>query len=229
MSILCDKEILKLCQEQQMITPYADKSIKTGYKDLNHETRFTDADEYKIISYGLSSYGYDLSLADEFKVFTDKLLWDEQPIYSLTFNGAKKRDIHKLVETEIMGLIDPKNMSEDYSYKESGNGYCIIPPNSFALGRSNEYIKMPRDITGLATNKSTYARCGLNTPSTVLEAGWEGHLTIEMFNSTPRPIKVYANEGIIQILFFKGEDCLTSYSDRGGKYQGQTGVTGAKV
>lgn len=191
MSILSDKQILTLCQEQEMITPFVNKSIKL------------DKDNNKIISYGLSSYGVDLSLADEFKVFYEK------------------RD------RKVGYYIDPKK--EIKFNEESGNGHVIIPPNSFALGRSNEYIKMPRDVTGLATNKSTYARCGLNTPSTVLEAGWEGHLTIEMFNSTPHPIKVYANEGIVQILFFKGEDCLTSYADRCGKYQGQTGVTGAKV
>lgn len=191
--ILSDKQILALCQEQEMITPFVDKSIKL------------DKNNNKIISYGLSSYGYDLSLADEFKVFYR----------------------NKAINANVFDIIDPKQNLP--FIEELNKGYVIIPPNSFALGRSNEYIKMPRDITGLATNKSTYARCGLNTPSTVLEAGWEGHLTIEMFNSTPHPIKVYANEGIVQILFFKGEDCLTSYADRAGKYQGQKGITNAKI
>lgn len=196
--ILSDKQILQLCQEQEMITPFVDKSIKE--KHAGHTNS-----NIKIISYGLSSYGYDLSLADEFKVFYR----------------------NKAINANVFDIIDPKQNLP--FIEESNNGYVIIPPNSFALGCSNEYIKMPRDVTGLATNKSTYARCGLNTPSTVLEAGWEGHLTIEMFNSTPHPIKVYAGEGIVQILFFKGEDCLTSYADRGGKYQNQTGVTGAKL
>lgn len=200
--ILSDKQILQLCQEQEMITPFVDKSVKekhTGHTNSN----------IKIISYGLSSYGYDLSLADEFKVYDPTT-------------------INCLAEFSFgQPIIDPKKSILMRDIKEQG--CCIIPPNSFALGRSIEYIKMPRDVTGLATNKSTYARCGLNTPSTVLEAGWSGHLTIEMFNSTPHPIKVYAGEGIVQILFFKGEDCLTSYADRKGKYQGQKGITNAKI
>lgn len=207
MTLLSDKEILLLCQNNNMIEPFQTSSIKKR-------------DGEKIISYGLSSYGADLSLADEFKVFYPKqTVKPEYGVYGSpsttdTINGPHY-------------IVDPK---EEMSFTvTSGYGHVIIPPNSFALGRSNEYIKMPRDVTGLATNKSTYVRCGLNTPSTVLEAGWEGYLTIEMFNSTPHSIKVYANEGIVQILFFKGEGCLTSYADRSGKYMNQTGVTGAKL
>lgn len=212
--ILNDKQILRLCQDNKLLDPYVDHSVKTKLicpKEIHCESQV----EYeKIISYGLSSYGYDLRLADEYKVFY------QQVSACNTSEGVKNIKCPDY-------MIDPKK-DMDF-FETSGIDYCIIPPNSFALGRSVEYIKMPRNVTGLATNKSTYARCGLNTPSTVLEAGWEGHLTIEMFNSTPHPIKVYSNEGIIQVLFFQGEDCLTSYADRDGKYQGQKGVTGAKV
>lgn len=218
--ILNDKQILRLCQENQLLDPYVNHSVKTKLicpKEIHCESQV----EYeKIISYGLSSYGYDLRLADEFKVFYPKQTVD--PKYGIHGSPSTAVTI-----TDPYHTIDPKK--ELNFYTEKDRGYVVIPAGSFALGRSIEYIKMPRNITGLATNKSTYARCGLNTPSTVLEAGWEGHLTIEMFNSTPHPIKVYSNEGIIQVLFFQGEDCLTSYSDRDGKYQGQKGVTGAKV
>jgi dCTP deaminase len=205
--ILSDREILKLCKEKKLLSPYQTSSIK-------------EENGNRIISYGLSSYGVDLRLADEFKIWENTSLYVWQ-----STDGSYKNKIC----FDGTYVIDPKNVDEYNFLNVSNRGYIIIPPNSFALGRSIEYIKMPRNVTGLATNKSTYARCGLNTPSTVLEAGWEGHLTIEMFNSTPHPIKVYSNEGIIQVLFFQGEDCLTSYSDRGGKYNGQRGITNAKV
>jgi len=153
-----------------------------------------------VISYGPSSYGYDIRISNEFKIFTN-------------------------VNTTV---VDPKNFDEA-AFVEFKGDVCIIPPNSFALARSVEYIRMPRNITGLMTNKSTYARCGVVSPITVLEAGWEGHITIEISNTTPLPAMVYANEGFAQVLFFEGDECETSYADRKGKYQNQTGITLPKL
>lgn len=149
------------------------------------------------ISYGLSSYGYDARLAPEFRIFTN-------------INNS---------------IVDPKAFSND-SFVEREGDICIIPPNSFILGRSLEYFRIPRDILVVCLGKSTYARCGLVVNVTPLEPEWEGHVTLEISNTTPLPAKVYANEGACQFLFFQGDGpCEVSYKDRKGKYQGQKGVT----
>lgn len=151
----------------------------------------------KIVSYGLSSYGYDVRIADEFMIFTN-------------------------VNTTV---VNPKDFDKR-NYVEFKGDVCIIPPNSFVLARSLEYFRMPRNVTGLVLGKSTYARCGINCLATPLEAGWEGHITLEYANTTPLPAMLFANEGAAQVLFFEGdEQCEVSYADRGGKYQGQTGIT----
>ncbi len=150
-----------------------------------------------IISYGVSSYGYDARVAPEFKIFTN-------------------------VDSAI---VDPKNFSE-HSFVERNTDVCIIPPNSFALGRTVEYFKIPRDVLVICLGKSTYARCGIIVNVTPLEPEWEGHVTLEFSNTTPLPAKIYANEGVCQFLFFKSDDpCAVSYRDRKGKYMGQQGVT----
>ena len=154
----------------------------------------------KGISHGLNSFGYDLRCGSEFKIFTN-------------IKGA---------------TADPKNFSEDNFITINGEDSILIPPNSFALASSLEYFKMPRNVTGLVTAKSTYARCGLGTPPTVLEAGWHGNLVLEFSNHTSNSIRLYANSGAAQILFFQGEQPEISYADRDGKYQGQTGITLAK-
>ena len=153
----------------------------------------------KIISYGTSSYGYDVRCADEFKVFTN---------------------VHSTI-------VDPKKF-DDKSFVDMTGDSCIIPPNSFALARTVEYFRIPRDILVVCLGKSTYARCGIIVNVTPLEPEWEGHITLEFSNTTPLPARIYANEGIAQFLFFQADPddiCETSYADRGGKYQGQTGVT----
>lgn len=153
------------------------------------------------ISYGVSSYGYDARVAPEFKIFTN-------------------------VDSAI---VDPKNMSDTAFVDRSGD-VCILPPNSFALARTVEYFRIPRDVLVICLGKSTYARCGIIVNVTPLEPEWEGHVTLEFSNTTPLPAKIYANEGVCQFLFFKGnEPCLTSYKDRGGKYMNQRGVTLPKV
>ena len=149
------------------------------------------------ISYGLSSYGYDSRCSDEFKIFTN-------------------------VDSAI---VDPKNFS-DKSFVDRQTDVCTIPPNSFVLTRSVEYFRIPKDVLVICLGKSTYARCGLIVNVTPLEPGWEGHVTLEISNTTPLPAKVYANEGVAQFLFFKGSsDCEVTYADRAGKYMKQTGVT----
>ena len=149
------------------------------------------------ISYGVSSYGYDARVSNEFKVFTN-------------------------VDSVI---VDPKNFNEKGFVDRTGDE-CIIPPNSFALARTVEYFKIPRSILTLCLGKSTYARCGIIVNVTPLEPEWEGHVTLEFSNTTNLPAKIYANEGVAQMLFFESDQvCKTSYKDRGGKYQGQTGVT----
>jgi dCTP deaminase len=184
MSIKSDIWIEKMAQEQRMIDPFETEQIRKG-----------------VISYGLSSYGYDIRVADEFKIFTN-------------VNNT---------------VVDPKNFDED-SFVEFRGEVCVISPNSFALARSIEYMRMPRNVTGIVLGKSTYARCGIVTNFTPLEAGWEGHITIEISNTTPLPARIYANEGIAQVLFFVSNDvCRVSYADRRGKYQGQTGITLAKI
>lgn len=189
--LLPDHEIIRLAIDPaaQMIHNFEPHQVK----ERNNGT--------KLISYGVSSYGYDIRVADEFKVFTN-------------VNNA---------------IVDPKAFDEASFIEFSGVDSILIPPNSFALARSVEYFTMPRNVTGLMTNKSTYARVGIVTPSTVLEAGWRGHITIEISNTTPLPAKIYAGEGIAQVIFFRGVDCDVSYDDRSGKYQGQTGITLAKV
>ncbi len=154
-----------------------------------------------IVSYGISSYGYDLRIADEFKIFTN-------------INSS---------------VVDPKRF-DPRSFVDFQGEVCIIPPNSFALARSLEYFRIPRSTLVICVGKSTYARCGIITNVTPLEPEWEGHLTLEISNTTPLPAKIYANEGIAQLLFFESDSpCETSYADRSGKYQAQTGVTVPRI
>jgi dCTP deaminase len=154
------------------------------------------------ISYGLSSYGYDARVADEFKIFTN---------------------------VDTSSVVDPKNFERD-QLRRSQEDYCIIPPNSFALARTVEYFRIPRDVLVICLGKSTYARCGIIVNVTPLEPEWEGHVTLEFSNTTPLPAKIYANEGVAQMLFYQSdEQCEVTYKDRGGKYMGQTGVTPPKA
>jgi len=184
MSIKCDTWIRQMAQEQGMIEPFVDGQVK-------------HADGKDLVSYGLSSYGYDVRCADEFKIFTN-------------INSA---------------IVDPKNF-DDNSFVDVKSDVCIIPPNSFALARTVEYLRIPRDVLTICLGKSTYARCGIIVNVTPLEPEWEGHVTLEFSNTTPLPAKIYAGEGVAQFLFFGADDvCETSYKDRAGKYQGQTGVT----
>jgi dCTP deaminase len=151
----------------------------------------------KIVSHGTSSYGYDIRCSNEFKIFTN-------------INSA---------------IVDPKNFAAN-SFVDVTSDVCIIPPNSFALARSVEYFRIPRSVLVICLGKSTYARCGIIVNVTPLEPEWEGHITLEFSNTTPLPAKIYANEGVAQLLFLESdEECETSYKDRGGKYQGQVGVT----
>ena len=184
MSIMPDHWIRQMAQNGQMIEPFVEKQQREG-----------------IISYGLSSYGYDARVADEFMIFTN-------------------------VDSAI---VDPKKFS-DASFVRRQTDVCVIPPNSFALARTVEYFRIPRDILVICLGKSTYARCGLIVNVTPLEPEWEGHVTLEISNTTPLPARVYANEGLCQFLFLKGDSAPeVSYADRGGKYMGQTGVTLPKV
>ena len=178
--IMPDHWIRQQSLDHGMIEPFVEKQHSEG-----------------MISYGLSSYGYDARCSDEFKIFTN-------------------------VDNAI---VDPKNFSED-SFVDRKTDMCIIPPNSFVLTRSVEYFRIPEDVLVICLGKSTYARCGLIVNVTPLEPGWEGHVTLEVSNTTPLPAKVYAHEGLCQFLFFKGSStCEISYADRAGKYMGQTGVT----
>ena len=178
--ILADSQIRDRAQAEGMISPFVEKQTRDG-----------------VISYGLSSYGYDARCSDEFMIFTN-------------------------VDNAI---VDPKNFSRQ-SFVERKTDVCVIPPNSFVLTRTVEYFKIPRDVLVVCLGKSTYARCGLIVNVTPLEPGWEGHVTLEISNTTPLPAKVYANEGVAQFLFFQGSaPCEVSYADRKGKYMGQTGVT----
>jgi dCTP deaminase len=188
MSIMSDKEILLYATKRQMIDPFENSLVST----LNGE---------KCISYGLSSYGYDARVANEFKIFTN-------------FNNT---------------VVDPKNFTSDNVVSFNGDK-CIIPPNSFALGVTVEKFKIPRDYIVICLGKSTYARCGIVVNVTPLEPEWEGHVTLEFSNTTPLPAVIYANEGACQFLFIKGiSTCETSYKDRSGKYQGQVGITLPKM
>ena len=178
-----DKWIKKMAQEKKMIEPFQEAQIKKG------------------ISYGVSSYGYDFRLSDEFKIFKPQ----------------KKK------------VIDPKNFSQDCFDNFQGS-YCIIPPNSFVLARSLEYFRIPRNILTICVGKSSYARCGIIVNVTPFEPEWEGYATLEISNTSPSPAKIYANEGIAQIIFLEAdEECLVSYRDKQGKYQAQKEITLPKV
>jgi len=179
-SIKADRWIRKMALERGMIEPFEDRQVRTG-----------------VISYGLSSYGYDIRVADEFKVFTN-------------INST---------------VVDPKNF-DARSFVDVKADVCIIPPNSFALAKTVEYFRIPRNVLTVCVGKSTYARCGLIVNVTPFEPEWEGFVTLEISNTTPLPAKVYANEGISQVLFFESdEDCEVSYADKAGKYQKQQGLT----
>jgi dCTP deaminase len=185
MSIKSDKWMCRMAAEHNMIEPFEPKQVRY---DKNGE---------RLVSYGTSSYGYDVRCADEFKIFTN--------VHSTT--------------------VDPKNFDEK-SFVDVQNDVCIIPPNSFALARTVEYFRIPRNVLTICLGKSTYARCGIIVNVTPLEPEWEGHVTLEFSNTTPLPAKIYANEGVAQMLFFESDEvCETSYGDRNGKYQGQRGVT----
>ena len=191
MSIKSDKWIRRMAEQHGMIEPYEPGQVRHA-ADANGQTK-------RIVSYGTSSYGYDIRCAPEFKVFTN--------IYST--------------------VVDPKNFDEK-SFVDIEADVCIIPPNSFALARTLEYFRIPRNVLTICLGKSTYARCGIIVNVTPLEPEWEGHVTLEFSNTTPLPARIYANEGVAQMLFFQAhadDVCETSYKDRGGKYQGQTGVT----
>lgn len=196
MSIKSDRWIIEQSKTNQMIHPFS-------------ETLVRRVDDRRIISAGVSSYGYDVSLArDGFRVFS--------PISSTEID-PKRFDPNSLVEP-------PLRESDD------GSRYWLLPPHSYALGVTVETFRMPRNVTGCCYSKSTYARCGLIVNPTVLEAGWIGRLVVEFANTANLPMRVYAMEGILQILFFESDgDCATSYADRGGKYQGQVGLVTAKV
>lgn len=184
MTIMPDHWIRQKAQEEEMITPFEEKLSKDG-----------------VISYGLSSYGYDARVSDEFMIFTN-------------------------VDNAI---VDPKNF-DNQSFVKRKTDICVIPPNSFALARTVETFKIPREVLVICLGKSTYARCGLIVNVTPLEPEWEGQVTLEISNTTPLPARVYANEGIAQFLFFKGDSlCETSYADRSGKYMKQQGVTLPKL
>ena len=180
MSVMPDTWIRKMATEHGMITPFTENLKRDG-----------------VISYGVSSYGYDARVSDEFKIFTN-------------------------VDSAV---VDPKDFS-DAGFVDRKGPTCVIPPNSFALARTVEFFKIPRDVLVICLGKSTYARCGIIVNVTPLEPEWEGHVTLEFSNTTPLPAKIYANEGACQFLFLQGnEPCEISYRDKAGKYQGQCGVT----
>jgi dCTP deaminase len=184
MAIKSDKWIKKMAKEHGLIEPFVSTQIR--YRDNE-----------KVVSYGTSSYGYDVRCANEFKIFTN-------------------------IRSNI---VDPKNFDEN-SFVDVVGDTCIIPPNSFVLARTVEYFRIPRSILTICLGKSTYARCGIIVNVTPLEPEWEGHVTLEFSNTTPLPAKIYANEGVAQMLFLESDEvCEVSYADRGGKYQGQKGVT----
>ncbi|HSR62824.1 MAG TPA: dCTP deaminase [Gammaproteobacteria bacterium] len=184
MSVKSDRWIRRMAQEEGMIEPFEPEQIKQNGSG-------------RIVSYGTSSYGYDVRCADDFRVFTN-------------INSA---------------VVDPKNFDSN-SFVDIKSDVCIIPPNSFALARTVEYFRIPRDVLTICLGKSTYARCGIIVNVTPLEPEWEGHVTLEFSNTTPLPAKIYANEGVAQVVFIGSDGvCETSYKDRKGKYQGQTGVT----
>lgn len=180
MSIKSDKWIKRMAAEHQMIAPFEERQVRSG-----------------VISYGLSSYGYDIRVADEFKIFTN-------------------------VNTTI---VDPKCFDER-SFVDFKGDVCIVPPNSFALARTVEYFRIPRNVLTVCLGKSSYARCGIILNVTPFEPEWEGYATLEISNTTPLPAKIYANEGIAQVIFFESDEpCLVSYGDKKGKYQAQHDIT----
>ena len=184
MTIKSDKWIKEMAMHHNMIKPFQEDQVKTNNGG-------------KIVSYGTSSYGYDVRCADEFKVFTN-------------INST---------------MVDPKNF-DDKSFIDIKSDVCTIPPNSFALARTVEYFKIPRQVLTLCLGKSTCARCGIIVNVTPLEPEWEGQVTLELSNTTSLPAKIYANEGVAQFIFLESDEvCETSYKDRAGKYQGQKGVT----
>lgn len=186
MSIKSDTWIKKMAIEKGMIEPFCDRQVRSSEDKSKN-----------VVSFGVSSYGYDLRVADEFKVFTN--------VYN--------------------SIIDPKQFRED-SFVAIKGDRCIVPPNSFALARSVEYFRIPRNVLTICLGKSTYARCGIIVNVTPFEPEWEGHVTLEISNTTPLPAIIYANEGLAQVLFFESnEPCEVSYADRKGKYQGQRGIT----
>jgi dCTP deaminase len=173
-----------MAEEKGLIEPFQPRQVRDGA-------------DGRIVSFGTSSYGYDVRCADEFKIFTN-------------INAT---------------IVDPKRFDER-SFVDYQGEVCVIPPNSFALARTVEYFRVPRNVLVLCLGKSTYARCGIIVNVTPLEPEWEGHITLEFSNTTPLPAKIYANEGVAQVIFLESdEECETSYRDRGGKYQGQRGVT----
>src|SRR6201992_3830515 len=189
MSVHADHWIRRMAKEHGMIEPFEEPLVRK--KENGSE----------IISYGLSSYGYDLRVADEFKVFTN------------VFNA----------------VVDPKAF-DPRSFVDMRGDSCLVPPNSFALARSVEYFRIPRDVLALCVGKSTYARCGIIVNVTPFEPEWEGHVTLEISNTTPLPARIYANEGLAQVLFIGGDEvCETSYADRSGKYMRQRGITTPKA
>jgi len=184
MALKSDKWIRRMALERGMIVPFEDGQVSKG-----------------VVSFGLSSYGYDLRIADEFKIFTN-------------------------VRSSV---VDPKEFDEK-SFVDFKGPVCVVPPNSFVLGRTVEYLRIPRNVLTICLGKSTYARCGIIVNVTPFEPEWEGHATLEISNATPLPARVYANEGIAQVVFFESDEpCERSYADKKGKYQKQTGVTPPRV
>ncbi len=190
MSIKSDRWIRRMAEEHRMIAPFEPNQVK-------------EVDGRQVVSYGTSSYGYDIRCSEEFKLFTD-------------------------INTTI---VDPKSF-DPKSFVDVKGPSCIIPPNSFALARTVEYFRIPRNVLTICLGKSTYARCGIIVNVTPLEPEWEGFVTLEFSNTTPLPARIYANEGVAQVIFLEADAsdvCETSYRDRGGKYQGQRGVTLPKM
>ena len=184
MGLKPDHWIRKMALEQKMIEPFVDKQVRQG-----------------VISYGVSSYGYDIRVADEFMIFTN---------------------VHS-------AIVDPKHFDPKSMFEFKGD-VCVIPPNSFALARTVEYFRIPRNVLTVCLGKSTYARCGLIVNVTPFEPEWEGYVTLEISNTTPLPAKIYANEGLAQVLFFEAdEECEVSYADKKGKYQGQKSIVLPKL
>lgn len=189
MSIKPDHWIRQMAMKHKLIEPFQETQIREVENGV------------KAVSYGLSSYGYDIRVADEFKVFTN--------IYNT--------------------IVDPKNFATN-AFVDIRTQECLIPPNSFALARSVEYFRIPRNVLTICLGKSTYARCGIIVNVTPFEPEWEGHVTLEISNTTPLPAKIYANEGIAQVIFLQaGEECETSYKDRGGKYMHQEGIVVPRI